>query len=172
MVACGESSAPSLTPEPRFTRAVRSADGHNTESSWASVVHNHRITSIREVQGRLGHVRVRVYQYDSTGRLRDFSERAFTAPRNQPVVARELTDSLPLPIDSVEFVNRQRDYLRTAVLFRADMAVLAAGRSGNAPVTYSRRELLKILDRAGRLYDAAIRGGSVVPRVPIPSPSR
>lgn len=166
LTACGDTSAPALTPEPRYTRAVRSADGNNIGGSWASVVKDHRITTIREVVGRVEHVRVRVYSYDSTGRLRDYSERAFAEPDHRVVVASGIADSVPMPVDSVMNVHPRRDYQRAVVMFRADMAVLMAGRK------YSRRELVGILDRAARLYDLAIRGGSVVPRAPLrPAPT-
>ena len=104
---------------------------------------------------------MRVYAYDSTGRVRDYSERLFATGDSLPLRASDLTDTVPLAVDVVGHEPWGRDIQRTAVHFRADVAMLAAGRSRFQPVTISRRELKSIVLRSARLYDVATKQGQI-----------
>ncbi len=160
-VACMDSTAPFLMDLPREVRAVRAAAGYASNGSWQSVVQGGRITAIREVVGQFGHVRLRVYAYDSTGRVRDYSERLFATGDTIPLRASDLADSVPVAVEAVPIEPWGRDMHRMAVHFRADVAMLAAGRSRFQPLTLPRRELKRIVLRGARLYDVATKQGQV-----------
>lgn len=161
VAACMDSTAPFLMDLPREVRSVQTAVGYGANGSWQSVVQNGRITAIREVVGQFGHVRLRVYAYDSTGRVRDYSERLFATGDSLPLRASDLPDSVPLAADAVGHEPWGRDIQRIAVHFRADVAMLAAGRSRFQPVTFSRRELKRIVLHGARLYDVATKQGQI-----------
>lgn len=161
VAACMDSTAPFLMDLPREVRRVQSAVGYGSNGSWQSVVQDGRITAVREVVGQFGHVRLRVYAYDSTGRVRDYSERLFATGDSLPPRASDLADSVPLAVDEVGHEPWGRDIQRTAVHFRADVAMLAAGRSRDQPITLSHRELKRIVLHGARLYDVATKQGQV-----------
>lgn len=160
-VACMDSTAPFLMDLPREVRAVRAAAGYASNGSWQSVVRDGRITAIREVVGQFGHVRLRVYAYDSTGRMRDYSERLFATGDSLPLRASDVADSVPMAVDAVPLDPWGRDVQRLAVHFRADVAMLAAGRLRSRPITLSRREIKRIVLRGARLYDVATKQGQI-----------
>jgi len=161
LTACMDSTAPFLMDLPREVRTVREAAGFSSNGSWSSVVQDGRITAIREVAGQFGHVRLRMYAYDSTGRLRDYSERMFATGDSLPLRASDVSDSLPLAVDAVAQEPWGRDIRRVSVHFRADVAMLMAGRERTQPVTLPQRELKSIVVRAARLYDLATKQGQI-----------
>jgi hypothetical protein len=156
-----DSTAPFLMDLPREVRQVQTAVGFGTNGSWQSIVQDGRITAIREVAGQFGHVRLRVYAYDSTGRVRDYSERLFATGDSLPLRASDVSDSVPLAVDAVAQEPWERDIQRVAVYFRADVAMLTAGRMRTQPVALSQRELKSIVVRAARLYDLATKQGQI-----------
>jgi len=159
--ACMDSAAPFLDDLPREVRTVRAAAGYAANGSWSSVVRDGRITAIREVAGQFGHVRLRVYAYDSTGRVRDYSERLFATSDSLPLRASDVSDTIPLAVDAVPQEPWGRDTRRVSVHFRADVAMLMAGRERTQAVTLPQRELKSIVVRAARLYDLATKQGQV-----------
>ena len=128
-----------------------------SQSTWETVVMQNRVHAIREQIKLYGSLSgTRLYEFDTTGALRHFSERLMPVMRDSALSDSAQIDSASRAIaisDSASGANIRE----STIHFIVGEPALATRRYGGRPVGFGRREMFAIQTRGYAMMDSAIR---------------